>query len=131
MLIFDLGVYVVLICVVGGGIWAATAPLDSGTVASGVVIYDGHKKVVHYQDGGIITKILSKEGDRVKKGDVIAIADQTKYLTDYNQSLSDYRTYLATKARLDAEYTAMSRIVNSYREDKDWIIKNNSIFLSK
>ena len=50
------------------GIWSALAPLDSASIAEGHVILSDHRKQIFHLEGGIIDKILVKDGDKVKKG---------------------------------------------------------------
>jgi HlyD family secretion protein len=51
------GTYVIVIFVIFGLIWAATAPLDSAAVASGTVISNTQRKSLNHQEGGIIKTI--------------------------------------------------------------------------
>lgn len=55
--------------VMGG--WAAIAPLDRGVVAQGVVMVEDNRKVVQHFEGGIVNKILAKEGQAVTEGEVL------------------------------------------------------------
>ncbi|MCJ7705355.1 MAG: biotin/lipoyl-binding protein, partial [Desulfobacterales bacterium] len=47
--------------------WAFWAPLDEGVVAPGVVTVASYRKTIQHQHGGTVQEILVKEGDRVKK----------------------------------------------------------------
>jgi len=53
------------------GGWAALAPLDAASVASGVVVVSGHRQTVQSLDGGVAATLLVREGDRVKAGQVL------------------------------------------------------------
>ncbi len=46
--------------------WAAWAPLDEGVPASGLVIVDSKRKAIQHLQGGIVEKILVRDGDLVK-----------------------------------------------------------------
>ena len=72
------GVLLILIAFGGFIVWAATAPLDSAVLASGVVVVEGQRKVVQHLEGGIVNKIYVKDGDTVNKGDVIILLDDTR-----------------------------------------------------
>ncbi|MFO1129981.1 MAG: HlyD family type I secretion periplasmic adaptor subunit [Rickettsiales bacterium] len=98
-----IGTYIIIIFVFGGGLWAATAPLDSAATAIGTVMYSGHRKVVQYQEGGIVQDILVKVGDVVKKDDIIIKMDDTRQSARFLQTQSEYRTLLAKETRLLAE----------------------------
>ena len=51
--------------VAGIALWSGIAPLASATVASGELVLQGSRKVVQHLEGGILSKILVKDGDHV------------------------------------------------------------------
>ncbi len=104
------GAYVVLIFVVGGGIWAATAPLDSATSAQGTLVYEGHRKLVQYPEVGIIKDIVVKVGDHVSKGDPIIYMDDTRLSAELSSAVTEQRLMLAIQARLTAEQGNLDHI---------------------
>lgn len=53
------------------GLWAACAPLDAGVVATGEVKVAGNRQVVQHRDGGVISRIAVREGDRVQRGQIL------------------------------------------------------------
>ena len=97
------GMYVILIFVVFGGIWSAFAPLNSAAVAQGTVITSTNKKTITHQEGGIIKNIFVKQGEHVKAGDKLIELEDVQVKAKYESTLSQYRTWLATEARLIAE----------------------------
>lgn len=58
-------------------LWAIFAPLDRGVTVPAYVISDGERKVVQHLAGGIIDKILVKEGDFVKQGQPLVLMNTT------------------------------------------------------
>jgi multidrug efflux pump subunit AcrA (membrane-fusion protein) len=72
------GMVILLVAVVGFGIWAATAPLSSAVVAPGTIIFEGKRKSVQHLEGGIVGEILAKDGDRVQVGVVLVRLDPTR-----------------------------------------------------
>lgn len=97
------GMYTTIIFFVFGVLWAGFAPLDSATVAIGTVISNSQRKALNHQEGGIIKAIYVKLGDKVNKGDPLLEFDATKVKTEYESYLNQYRTLLASEARLVAE----------------------------
>lgn len=97
------GTYVVLIFIVVGGLWTAIAPLNSAVVVQGIVISSTNKKLIQHQEGGIVKNIFVKQGDHVKQGDKLVEIDDTKVKSQYENVLNQYRTSLASEARLIAE----------------------------
>src|SRR6476659_3587608 len=61
-------VYVVALCLTAFVAWASLTELDKVARGSGRVIPQSQNQVVQHFEGGIVTEILVKEGDRVTKG---------------------------------------------------------------
>lgn len=92
------------------GFWAATAPLDSAAIAPGTVVLASNKKTVQHLEGGIIDKILVKEGDVVTKGQALiklssTTADARKVLLTNQITSAEAR-----EIRLKAERTNAKEI---------------------
>lgn len=72
------GILVLAIVVLGIGGWSFTAPLSSGVVAPGVVVFEGRRQSVQHLEGGIVSEILVREGSEVERGDVLFRLDATQ-----------------------------------------------------
>ena len=95
--------------VVGG--WAAITPISSSVAGPGVVAVDSNRKTIQHLEGGIVTKILVHEGDKVKAGQVLFELDQTVAHANYEISRNQLFTYLAQQARLESERDNRSAVV--------------------
>lgn len=94
----------------GFGVWAATAPLSSAAVARGVVVATGQNKIIQHLEGGIIAKILVKEGDTIAAGQLLIRLEETSAKAHLRRlELGRYRN-LAMRARLEAERTTRPSI---------------------
>jgi HlyD family type I secretion membrane fusion protein len=84
-------------------LWAFFAPLHSAVQAQGEVIFQGKRQAVQHLEGGIIKKILVKDGEDVKAGQPLVILedDQVKPIVDMLEGQAAAET--ATILRLDAE----------------------------
>jgi HlyD family secretion protein len=60
---------ILLLGVIGG--WALTAKLTGAVIAAGTVTVDQNLKFIQHRDGGIIARILVREGDIVEKDQVL------------------------------------------------------------
>lgn len=83
--------------------WAAFAPLDAAVMAGGKLVVSGQRQTVQHRDGGVVGELLVREGQRVRKGQVLirlAAAD----VEAQERALSGQAiTLLAQRARLRAE----------------------------
>lgn len=102
---FGLGVLITVFVIFGG--WMAFAPLASSSVGTGKVSAGYEKKSIQHLEGGIIETIFVKDGDSVKKGDIlIKLQDiQTKAQLDilesqYQDTLGLYNRLVSHKDNL-------------------------------
>ena len=57
--------------------WAKQTQLDLITRGEGRLIAEGQNKLVQAPDGGIVTKILVKEGDVITNNQLLAVINST------------------------------------------------------
>ena len=101
-------ILIVTVGVLGG--WGYLAPIDSAALAPGYVTVKSHRKTVQHLDGGIVSKLLAKDGDVVQEGDVLLILDGTEVKAQL-EILRGQRTMLeAQLARLIAERDQLNQI---------------------
>ena len=105
-----IGSILVAIFIVGLGALATLAPLGSAIVASGVVKVEDSRKVVKQRDGGIISKVLVRDGQNVKSGDVLVRMDDTQARTAFEVYDKQYMNLLARRARFMAEGAGVSKV---------------------
>lgn len=85
------------------GAWTAYAKLDSAIMAQGVVAVETNRKTVQHLEGGIISQILVREGQRVHEGDVLFVLDDTQALANADTIRNQLGALRATEARLLSE----------------------------
>lgn len=83
--------------------WAALAPLDAAVPAQGVIAVSGNRQTVQHREGGVVTAINIREGQRVNAGDVLIEMAAPDLKAQERALTSDYLTNLAQRARLMAE----------------------------
>jgi adhesin transport system membrane fusion protein len=86
-------------------IWAGFATLDEVTRGSGKIIPSSHIQIVQNLEGGILSKILVKEGDQVVKGQELLQLDDVRFASSFKETKLKYYELLANNARLAAETT--------------------------
>ncbi|GAB3444055.1 HlyD family type I secretion periplasmic adaptor subunit [Massilia solisilvae] len=105
-----LGWLVVLLGVGGFLLWASLAPLDKGVPLMGTVAKESNRKTVQHLLGGTIQKILVKDGDVVKAGQVVVRMNPVNAQSQFEMVDVQYLTALAAEARLAAERDGKSKI---------------------
>jgi len=79
-------------------------------LAPGTVTVKSYRKTVQHLDGGIVSKLLVKDGDVVKEGDVLMILDSTEVKAQLDIIHGEYITLSAQMARLIAERDQRNQI---------------------
>lgn len=95
-----------LALILGGGgflAWAVTAPLSQGVPVSGFIKVEGSSKAVQHLHGGIVDKILIKEGDEVKLGQPVITLNDTQLKAQFGIVETQLISAMAIEARLSAE----------------------------
>lgn len=89
--------------VLGGGVWATLAPLESAVSAAGVVEVESSRKTVQHLEGGIVGAILVHDGEKVVAGQPLIRLDDTKARTTLGALQGQMWDAQAREARLVAE----------------------------
>ena len=83
--------------------WASVSNIDQIARAQGQVIASSRTQIIQSSDGGVIEEMLVKEGDAVKKGDVLVRLDKTKVEASFLETKSKWVALKAQQVRLNAE----------------------------
>ncbi len=105
-----MGMLVLLVGLGGFLLWAALAPLDEGVPTEGVVNIEGSHKVIQHFTGGIVSKILVREGQEVKAGDLLINLDDTSIQARADEISQHYMGLRAQESRLLAEKKGLRNI---------------------
>lgn len=116
--------WIIGMCVIGvlfglGGAWATFAPLQSATIAAGVVSPEGRRRAVQALDGGMLAQVRVKEGDLVQKGQVVALLEDVRTQAERRAALRLVRQFAALEARLRAEQRGAETIDFSHASLRD------------
>lgn len=96
-------VLTILVGLILFGVWAANAELDELVRARGQVIAAARTQVLQAPENGILAELLVKEGDSVRKGQLLARFDKSRVEAAYDDSRNKVAALRATLARLRAE----------------------------
>ena len=97
-----LGLFLVIAIFGGLGSWAALAPLSSAALAPGQITVENYRKTIQHLEGGIVDQILVRDGDLVKKDQVLLTLSDTQYRAQLEVLRGQYLITLAREARLVA-----------------------------
>lgn len=84
-------------------VWAANATLDEVTRGEGKVIPSSKVQVVQNLEGGILDRILVREGELVERGQPLLQLDDTRFSSSFRETRLKYLALQAKSARLQAE----------------------------
>lgn len=84
-------------------VWAALAPLDVISMATGVVQPDSKVQKIHHLEGGILRTLHVKEGNFVKRGQLLVTLSSTQYAADASEMSARLDSLQADFWRLEAE----------------------------
>jgi len=105
-----IGWIVVLLGFGGFLLWALFAPLDKGVPLSGTVATESNRQAVQHQTGGTVQELLVRDGDVVKKGQVLVRMNPITAQSAYEVAEASYLSALANVARLTAERDGLKAI---------------------
>ena len=94
----------------GFAVWASTAPLSAGAVVKGAVGPEASRKSVSHLEGGIVSEILARDGDFVRKGQPLITLERTQALAAVGQVRNTMSRREAEAARLFAQITGAKEI---------------------
>ncbi len=144
---------IILIVGFGGFMWwALAAQLDEGVPVQGTLVVDSKRKTIQHQTGGIIEAILVRDGDVVKKDQVLLrlIGTQSKAAVDINTHMANtlkpqieaIKTQIATLntqlESLEPELQSLKPLVdegyysrNQYMEKSNQVLDKHNQVLDK
>jgi len=83
--------------------WAAFAPMDAGVVGHGVVKVSGNRQTIQHRDGGVVSAVSVREGDRVQAGQVLLNLAATELIAEERSMTGQIFELEAMLARLEGE----------------------------
>ncbi|MGI9476798.1 MAG: HlyD family type I secretion periplasmic adaptor subunit [Hyphomicrobiaceae bacterium] len=108
-----LGLAVLVVAFAGLGGWGALVPLSSAVVAQGEVIVNTRRKEVQHLTGGTIKSILTKDGTKVRAGDVLMELDPKKLRGQLDLARNAYFANRLAKTRILAERDEQTKLAFS------------------
>ena len=99
------------------GVWSGFAPLDSASIAEGYVVLSDHRKQIFHEGGGVVEKILIKDGDEVKKGQPLIVLNEYKAKAELESVLWQLRHTIVDEKRLSQNLQIISYYLNGNQNE--------------
>ena len=125
------GLWVIFVVFVLMGGWMAYAPLANSSVAVGKVSADLNKKTIQHLEGGKVTAIYVKDGDKVKQGQILIKLRDVQIKAQLDILNSQYQEAIALFTRLKAQRDDKTSILFPPElTDKNAIDDQTNIFVT-
>lgn len=96
-------IWTALVIVIVLLVWAYFAKIDQVTRAQATVIASSRTQEIQAPDGGVLSAIMIKEGDDVKKGELLLVLEEERAQAALENSATKVAALEAKVARLEAE----------------------------
>lgn len=90
--------------------WAALMPLDSAAFAPGRLAVAGQRQAVQHREGGVVQRILVREGQRVREGELLVELAAADVRAQERALAGQVINLKAERARLLAEQTGQAAV---------------------
>jgi protease secretion system membrane fusion protein len=108
--VIRLGIWTLIVGFGAFLVWAAFAPLDEGVPVSAVVSIETKRKTIQHLSGGIIEKVVVREGQQVKAGDLLVELNEGTTRANFEAIRQNYMAQRAAESRLLAEVSGHNKI---------------------
>lgn len=95
--------YLSLLVITIGIVWAGFAEIDEVTVGTGKVIPSQQVQVIQNLEGGILKEIAVSEGELVEAGQKLLSIDSTQFLSEYREQATQGDSLQARIHRLESQ----------------------------
>jgi adhesin transport system membrane fusion protein len=118
---------ILTIATLGFFLWAALFSVERVTKASGRVIPSTQNQIVQHLEGGIVSELLVREGQQVRRGDLLMKISNEFTTADVNNARTDVAAMQITLSRLEAE----ARSDATFKVDPELAKQSPAIALSE
>ena len=91
--------------------WSVFASVSGAIIATGLVEVESGNQVVEHIDGGTVSEILVRDGDRVRQDDVLLRFSDGRLRSEESLLQAQYAELAARRNRLEAEFQSAEAIV--------------------
>jgi adhesin transport system membrane fusion protein len=91
-------------------VWAYYFEVDQAVRAQGQVISSSRTQVVQVADGGVLSRLLVREGQTVQKGELLAILEKERSVAAYEETKAMQAARAASLVRVNAEASGLAPV---------------------
>lgn len=110
--------WVMVIFFILAGVWASWAQIDKVTVGQGKVVPSSQIQVIQNLEGGLVKKILIREGQQVEQGQQLLLIDDTRFRSDFREREQQVANLRANVMQLAASISSVE--INESVDKKNW-----------
>jgi len=116
--------------------WAGSAPLAGAIIAPAVVKVELNRKTVQHQEGGIVSKLLVRDGQRVHTGDALIVVSDLRSNAELNVLEDQMRAERARAARaaaeaaLEAQFQSQEEVAGG-EGAADYLTRETALFVAR
>ena len=114
--------------------WAMYAPLSGAVIAPALIKVELNRKTVQHQEGGIVSKLLVRDGQRVRAGEPLIVISDLRSNAELNMLEDQMRAERARAARAGAEAALETTFVppeRSSSEGSDYFTRESALFVAR
>lgn len=113
-------------------LWATLFDIDETVRAQGVVVANGRTQIIQSADGGVLSKLLVKEGQKVDQGQLLAILEKDRAKANYHQVKSQVAHLKSALTRANAEILQTDLVFDKLvQEYPDFINAQKALYHQK
>lgn len=128
---FSVTLVITLITVIAFVVWSLIAEIDQISRVPGQIIPAGRLQIIQTADGGVIQEIRVREGDMVKRGQVLVVLDATKITASVEEGEAKVASLKGTLARIEAELFERPLVFAPEVQDYPDVIANQRLLYTK
>lgn len=83
--------------------WSVWAPISGAVVGSGLVKVEANRQTITHRDGGIVAKVLVREGQKVTTGQTLVVLEDVRLDSSVELLEAQLAAELLRRSRLEAE----------------------------
>ena len=110
-------------------VWSTWAELDQITRATGKVIPVDRVQIIQSADGGVVEEMRVREGDLVKKGQLLVRIDRVKVQAAVDESRAKVAAFKSIMARIEAElYERPLKLPGDVSDYPDFVANQTALY---